>query len=405
MDHDNKPPPLNDSLTRRKFLKDASVTAAAGAAGIAGFDCAAGMKYVTLGRTGMNVSQFLGDRMADVKLYELAIASGINYWHKFGTWANPAPYEMFQKLDRDSFYCDTTVRALEKDKAIEIFERALEKTGLEYIDGFKVHSMYGHAEDITAETGVLEAFEQLKKQGKTRHLMMSQHNNTAEVFEAAVESDIFDVIQVPVNPTVPRDYFTKEEIEHKLAQDEYLALIKTAADKGIAITAMKVFLYGSKFWDEVPNLKGRVADYLPDNESIATALIHWALAVPGVKAYGSMLNTFDELSESLTAIGGTLSPEEDIGLKHLSGSMASHVCRMCGACQRANPDGVAVPDILRFMGYSIGHGNHHQARALYAGLSSQERGDSVHDFSSYEASCPYSLPVSDMMKKARKLFV
>ncbi len=408
MDNDNRPASYNETLSRRTFLKDASVTAAAaGAAGIAGFDCARakkGMNYVNLGRTGMRVSQFLGDRMADEKMYELAIASGINYWHKFGTWAAPAPYEMFRKLDRDSFYCDTTVRALEKDKALEIFERALEKTGLEYIDGFKVHSMYRHAEDIKNETGVLEAFEQLKKQGKTRHLMMSQHINTAEVFEAAVESEIFDVIQVPVNPTVPRDYFTKDTFEHHLAQDEYLALIKKASHKNIGITAMKVFLYGTKFWDEVPDLKERVADYLPDNQSIATALIHWALGVPGVQAYGSMLNTFDELSENLAAIGGTLTREEDLGLKHLSTQISSHVCRMCGACQRANPGGVAVSDICRFIGYSVGHGNHRQARALYAGLSPEQRGDSVHDFAPYEAACPYKLPVGDLMRKARKLF-
>ena len=45
---------------------------------------------------------------------------------------------------------------------------------------------------------------------------------------------------------------------------------------------MKVFLYGSKYWEEVPDLKKRVEKYLPDNQSIATALIHWALDVPGV---------------------------------------------------------------------------------------------------------------------------
>ncbi|MFC1551566.1 aldo/keto reductase [Candidatus Latescibacterota bacterium] len=397
----------HDNLSRRNFLKEASVTAAAGAVGFSGLDCASvkkSMKYVTLGRTGMNVSQFLGDRMADNKLYELAIASGINYWHKIGTWAKPAPYEMFQKLDRDSFYCDTTVGTLEKDNAIDIFERALEKSGLEYIDGFKVHSQYSHAEDIKNETGVLEAFEQLKKQGKTRHLMMSQHINTAEVFEAAVESEIFDVIQVPVNPTVPRDYFTKEEYKHRLAQDEYLALIQKAADKGIAITAMKVFLYGSKYWEEVPDLKKRVEKYLPDIQSIATALIHWALDVPGVLAYGSMLYTFDELSENLSAIGGTLTSEEDLGLKQLSNAISSHVCRMCGACQRANPGGVAVSDICRYMGYSIGHGNHVQARALYTQLSSESRGENISDYASYEKACPYNLPVGDMMKKARMLF-
>ena len=223
-----------DTLSRRRFMKNASATAAVGAVGLAGLNTGCsqkGMKYVTLGRTGIKVSPFFGDRMADRKIYEMLLASGVNYWHKFGHWADPAPYDLFQKLDRDSFYCDTTVASLDKDRAIEIFERTLKQTGLERIDGFKVHSQYKNADEVRTKMGAIQAFEELKKQGKTRFLMMSQHINTSEVFEAAVESEMFDVIQIPVNPAVPRDYFTKDEFERKASQDEYLSIIKKAADR------------------------------------------------------------------------------------------------------------------------------------------------------------------------------
>ncbi|MFC1651492.1 twin-arginine translocation signal domain-containing protein [Candidatus Latescibacterota bacterium] len=220
-------------ISRRNFIKGASTTAV-GAIGVAGMNCSNNrnkVKNVTLGRTGIKVSQFFGDRMSDRKMYELAIASGVNYWHKIGHWADPAPYDLFNKLDRDSFYCDTTVGSLDRGKAIKIFESCLKKTGLECIDGFKIHSQYRNAEDIRTKMGAVQAFEHLKKQGKTRFLMMSQHINTSEIFEAAVESELFDVIQIPVNPTVPKDYFTKEVFPQKTEQDEYLAIIKKAADK------------------------------------------------------------------------------------------------------------------------------------------------------------------------------
>lgn len=394
----------SNTISRRHFMKGVSATAAIGAAGFAGLNsagCGKGVKYVTLGRTGIKVSQFFGDRMADRKLYEIALASGINYWHKFGHWADPAPYDLFQKLDRDSFYCDTTIGSLEKDKAIELFERSLERSGLERIDGFKIHSQYRNAEDVRTKMGAIQAFEQLKKQGKTRFLMTSQHINTVEVFEAAVESDLFDVIQVPVNPAVPQDYFTKEEFPRKATQDEYFSIIKKASDKGIAITAMKVFLYGKKNWGEVPDLKKRVSRYLPDDQSIATALIHWALNVPGVVAYGSMLYTFDELRENLEAIGGKLTDTEDKGLMAFRDAISDHYCRMCGACERANPGGVAVSDILRFSGYYTVFGEQDKARALYASIPKPRRMEAIKDLSMYEKACPYGIPVVKLLRKAQ----
>lgn len=403
------------TFSRRRFIRAVSTGAVALAAGIPRGSAAPSglgtgrtetetlpgkMKYAVLGRSGIRASVFLGDQMTDVRMYELALASGVNYWHKIGLWAEPAPYELFRKLDRDSFYCDTIVDSLEKDKAIELFERALKKTGLPYIDGFKIHSEYRSAEDVRTKMGAVRAFETLKKQGKTRHLMMSQHSNTAEVFAAAVESELFDVIQIPVNPTVPMDYFTKEKFIQKASHDEYLGLIQKAAEKNIGITAMKVFLGSPKTWDQVPDLKQRVVRYLPDNRSIATALIHWTLSVPGVKAFGNLLYSFNELRENIEAIGGELTANEDRGLREFAAAIGKHVCRGCMACQKANPGGVAVAEILRYSMYHTGYGLPEMARSLYAELPSAARADAVMDLRNYESACPYGLPVGRLLRQA-----
>ncbi|MHB9027644.1 MAG: aldo/keto reductase, partial [Candidatus Latescibacterota bacterium] len=393
------------------FMGRTAATAAAGVAGVAGLDCSSlgksgsgekGIKYVKLGRTGMRVSRFLGDRMADAKMYELALDAGVNYWHKFGTWVDPAPYDLFRKRDRDSFYCDAIVHAVDYDKSIETFQASLSKCGLEYIDGFKVHSMYKNPEDVRAQTGVIRAFETLKKQGKTKYLMLSQHTNVPDVFEAAIESDLFDLIQIPVNPMIPRrdvfDYKAKDENPDKTLQDRYFGLIKKAAGKDIAVTAMKVFLYGTKNWQMVPDLKERVKKYLPDNQSIAKALIHYALDIPGVVAYGSMLYSFEELQENLEANGGKLTTAERKGLRIFREAMNCHYCRMCGACEQANPGGVEVSSVMRFRGYSLGFDQHELSRAAYAALPAQARVDAAGDFESYERACPYGLPVANLLR-------
>jgi len=405
-------------MNRRRFMEKGSACALAGAVGLSGLDCA-GMsgggtvpgvkrvKRVRLGRTGLRVSLFLGDRMADRKMYELALAAGVNYWHKFGQWVDPAPYDLFQKIDRDSFYCDTTVHATEKGRALDIFDKCLKTTGLSVIDGFKVHSIYEKPEDVRTKTGVIQAFEQLKKQGKTRFLMLSQHINVPDILEAAIESDMFDVIQVPVNPVIPRpdvfDYSKKGEEPQKELQDRYFGLIRKAASKDIAVTAMKVFLYGPKNWEHVPDLREKVSTHLPDNKSIAKALIHYALSVPGVVAYGSMLYNFEELKENLEAAGGKLTLAERRGLREFAGAMGGWYCRMCGACEHANPGGIAVSTILRYSGYSTGFGLCDEARTFYAALPHHSRVDAAGDLTSYERACPYGIPVAELLLKAHRM--
>lgn len=361
------------------------------------------MKYVTLGRTKMKASKFLGDYMGERKMYEMALSAGVNYWHKMGSWRKPAPYDLFRKLDRDSFYCDTVIDSLEKEKAIEQFEKSLSTTGLKMIDGFKIHSLYRNAEDVKTKMGAVRAFEELKKRGKTRFLMLSQHINTVEVLEAAIESDLFDLIQIPVNPTVPQDYFTKEEFSKKATQDRYFNLIKKASDKGIAVTAMKVFLGGTKTWEQVSRLKNRVKSYLPDNKSIATALIHWALNVPGVLAFGNLLFNFDQLRENLEAVESELTDTEDQGLKVFAQLMGKRICRMCGNCQRLNPGGVAVSEIFRFKMYHSGYGMPNLGKSLYATLPKHEQVNPTVDLTPYEKACPYGLPVANLLKEAHAL--
>jgi hypothetical protein len=76
---------------------------------------------------------------------------------------------------------------------------------------------------------------------------------------------------------------------------------------------------------------------------------------------------------------------------------------MCGACERANPGGVAVSDILRFSGYYIGHGQKALAKSLYAALPGYARVDAAKKLEQYEKACPYGLPVAKLLRKAERL--
>jgi len=341
----------NGHVSRRCFMSHASATLAAGVLfGLSG--CDTGMKYRTLDRTGIRASVINSDELPEKHLYRLAIEAGVNYWHKMGRWGEP---DIFTALDRDSFICDLTIDSIEKDGAIEEFERGLKRSGLSMIDGFKVHSVYNYPEDIREKTGILEAFGILKKQGKTRFLMLSQHRNVVVIMEAAIESDLFDVIQVPIHPLMPHDYFLKEKKFRQYSQDRYLSIIKDASDRGIGITSMKTVVGGPKNWEKIPNFNEKIRQYLPETDDITTALIHWTLNVPGVKTFASSMKSHEMFYANIRAAGGELSEREAQGMQRFAELMSCSVCRMCGACERKNPGGIAVSDILRYSMYYSGY--------------------------------------------------
>ncbi|MFC1608023.1 hypothetical protein ACFL47_08635 [Candidatus Latescibacterota bacterium] len=395
-----------ESLSRRHFLAGASATAIAGAL-FSGAGCGVdgnggGMKYRTLGRTGIMASVINSDELPERSMYEMAVKAGVNYWHKMGRWGDP---EFFTRLDRDSFACDLTIDATEKDMAIEEFDRGLKKSGLGMIDGFKVHSVYDYPEDIKGKPGILQAFETLKKQGKTRFLMLSQHRNVVELMEAAIDSDLFDVLQVPVHPLMPHDYFLKEKKFREYAQDDYLGIIKKAADNNIGITSMKTVVGGPKNWEKIPGFKEKVSQYLPETDDIATALIHWSLAVPGVCTFASSMKSYDMFFANMRAVGSEITPQEAKGIQHFAEAASYSVCRMCGECERRNPGGIAVSDILRYTMYHACYGTPEKARKLYGALPRKLKVDMGKCLDRYEHACPYGLPLADMLRDAHRRLV
>ncbi len=327
----------------------------------------------------------------------MAIKAGVNYWHKMGRWGAP---DIFTRLDRDSFVCDLTIDATEKDEAIGEFERGLAKSGLSMIDGFKVHSVYDYPEDISRMSGILQAFETLKKLGKTRFLMMSQHRNVVEIMEAAIESDLFDVVQIPIHPLMPHDYFLKEKKFSEYSQDDYLSIIQKAAVKGIGVTSMKTVVGGPKNWEKIPDFRKNISEFLPETGDITAALIHWTLDVPGVCSFASSMKSFEMFYANMRAVGGKPDTREAKGIQRFAELMSCSVCRMCGLCEKRNRGGVAVSDILRYSMYHRSYGMPDKACALYSALPVSAKVNAVHDLECYERACPYGLPVADMLRDA-----
>jgi predicted aldo/keto reductase-like oxidoreductase len=83
--------------------------------------------------------------------------------------------------------------------------------------------------------------------------------------------------------------------------------------------------------------------------------------------------------------------------------MDGNYCRMCGACERANPGGIAVSDILRFRGYAIGYGDIKSAQKMYAALPEESKIGTARNLDNYEKNCPYGLPVAKLLTESLRI--
>ncbi len=114
------------------------------------------------------------------------------------------------------------------------------------------------------------------------------------------------------------------------------------------------------------------------------------------------MKSFEMFYANIRAAGGKLTEREAKGVQRFAELMNCSVCRMCGKCEKRNPGGAAVSDILRYSMYHSCYGKPEEARALYAALPRSARVDAVTDLDCYEQACPYGLPVAQMLTEAHE---
>ena len=389
-------------MTRRRFLRRvADIAVGAGLAYAGAIDEARAaqetrppaeqvrgkMTYRRLGRTGIMVSVIAGSGMPDA-LYPRAVELGINYWHKLGNWR---PTEAITSRPRESFYCDMVIDSLDEEQALQQFEGGLAKSGLEHIDFFKVHSLYRSGDDIKGQPGVLRAFEKLREEGKVRWLAVSQHSRVGEVLSACIESGLFDAIQLPHNPLMAKEV------------GEVIAL---AEARDVGVLAMKPLMGGEARWATVgEEVKETLKPYLPDNKSTAQALLRYALAPKGLAAAVPLIRNFEQLEEAVAAVQKPLTRAQMAGLEVLANAVGVGYCRMCGRCEEACPQGVALSHIFRCRMYAGDYGDLDHASRLYASLPADRSASRCDDCGRCEAACPYGRPVVSSLREAHAMLV
>lgn len=377
------------------------------------------MKYRELGQTGLKVSEialgcegFINQPAAD-EMFEMALAQGVNFMDLYSP--NPDLQHMLGKAltgRRSDFVLQAhlcTIWQNEQYKATrslpevkQAFELMLQNLGTDYVDVGMIH--YVDSVQLwqqIADGGILDYAQELKRQGRIRHIGVSSHNPEAAL--AAVESGAVEVLMFSVNPCydlLPGD----EDLEKLWADDSYAKpllnlepqrekLYEACQRLGVGITVMKAFGGGDLLTNDSPAGKALTV----------CQCLQYALDRPAVAAVMVGAHSVAELADSLHYCEATAA-ERDYAAAFVQFpriSWQGH-CMYCGHCAPC-PQGIDIAAVTKFFNLAKAQGEIPETvREHYAALPVTAQ--SCIGCGACVQRCPFMVDAPSNMRAACDLF-
>ena len=384
-----------ESLTRRDFLKRAAGAAAAVTAASAGlggsippvFAAPAatkpGMKYRTLGRTKLKVSELgMGTiRTGSAAVIHRAMDLGINYFDTAECYRDGnSEIDLGKALKgrRDKAIVATKWHpdgASAKD-LIASLDASLKRLGLDHVELVQIHGAERAAHVENEE--IWKAFTTLRKAGKVRFNGLSTHGNQVEVIQAAIKTGWYDAV-LPGHSA-----FTADRITPVLAEAQ-------KAKVGVIVMKALAPAHEGRRLGVFKGLKGN-----PYQQAI-----QWVLKDPNVSTVIVDMPNHDELEENYAAVANPVSLAELEAFEVAVAGFAIGSCHLCGACTAQCKFGVRVADVMRHLLYHDGYGDRAYAVARYRELPVSAA--PCADCASCRVICPWGVPVRSRLEHAHSV--
>jgi predicted aldo/keto reductase-like oxidoreductase len=229
--------------------------------------------------------------------------------------------------------------------------------------------------DAAMAPQMLEAFDQIKKQGKARYIGISTHMNEPDMVQMAMDSNFYDVVLTAIN--FKQSYVA--QLKEKIA---------LAAAKGIGIIAMKPMAGG--FMDKERkrpiNCSGALKWVLQDKN------IH--TSIPGIV-------TFDQMNQNFAVAKNLEMTEEEKSNIEEAKLVAGLYCEGCRECLPQCKKQLPVNEYMRAYMYTYGYRHYENALAVLDGINASSNPCS--DCNGCSVNCPKGFVVSERMQDVSRL--
>ena len=302
------------------------------------------------------------DKAQVKEMFKYALSHGVNYidtaWPYHGGNSELVVGEMIKDYDRESFYLATKLPTFSYDmlkNAKEIFNKQLEKLGVDYVDFYLVHALNKTRFEQVKELNILPMLEELKKEGKIRHIGFSFHDQY-DVFEEIINYYDWEFCQLQINY---RDDDKQARIKG----------IELATAKGLFIIVMEPLKGGA-----LVNLSDEVKEvFRKSKESSDDSLVKWAFryaaSYEAVKVILSGMSSLEQVKDNIKIFEDLkdLSEEDKKIVKEAKAkvlSLTNNNCTSCKYCMPC-PAGVNIPSAFSAWNRYKMYGNNKSIRDDY----------------------------------------
>ena len=355
---------------------------------------ALGMGCMRLPTIGGNDAQI--DEQAAAEMVDYAMAHGVNYydtaWGYHDGNSETVLGRALAKYPRDRFYLATKFPGYDlsnMDKVQEIFEKQLEKCGVDYFDFYLFHNVCEMNIDayLDPKYGILDYLLEQKKNGRIRHLGFSAHGS-------------YDVM--------------KRFLDAYGAHMEFCQIQLNYIDWSFQDAKRKVELlgeYGLPVWVMEPLRGGKLATLnAEDSETLRAlrpdeAIPAWAFrflqTVPGVTMILSGMSNAQQMQDNIHTFetDRPLNSEELQALLTIADRMTTGApCTACHYCTSHCPKGLDIPMLLKLYNEHTFTGGGFLAPMALMAVPADKQPSACIGCRSCEAVCPQQIKISEVFR-------
>ena len=362
-----------------------------------------GMKLSSLGFGAMRLPVIDGDdgrvdEAAVLRMVDTAMKSGINYydtaWGYHGENSELVMGRALSRYPRESYYIATKFPGYDPSnwgKAEEIFERQLEKLGVDHFDFYLFHNVCEMNIDAYLDDekyGIYSYLMKQKRSGRIRHLGFSCHGgmDVLKRFLDAYGKDM-EFCQLQLNYLDWTFQSGKEKTE-------------LLEGLGIPVWVMEP-LRGGKLANLAPEHEAKLKVLRPEEEIPAWAF-RFLQSIPSVTVILSGMSNMEQLEKNIATFAEEkkLSDAEMSALLKIADEMltvGTVPCTACHYCVSHCPQGLDIPALLALYNEHAYTGGGFIAPMALSALPKDKRPRACIGCRSCEQVCPQQIKISEVM--------
>ena len=360
------------------------------------------IKLSALGLGAMRLPVMDGDdakideyRTAEMVAY--AMEQGINYydtaWGYHMGNSETVMGKVLNQYPRDSYYIATKFPGYDisnMTKVEEIFEKQLQKTGMEYFDFYLFHNVCEMNIDyyLDEQYGIFEYLMKQKENGRIKHLGFSVHGGY-DVTKRFLEKygQYMEFCQIQLNYLDWSFQKAKEKVEQVAAY-------------GIPVWVMEP-LRGGKLATLEGEYEQRLKGLRPE-ETVPAWAFRFLQTIPNVTMVLSGMSNMEQLQQNIQTYAED-KPLNDIEMEVLLGIADDMVkkivlpCTACRYCTTKCPKGLDIPMLLEMYNEDCFTGGGFLAPMKISSMPEDKRPGACVGCRSCEAVCPQQIKISEAL--------